>query len=161
MLENTGPSFQARWWLLGEAQAKAKRKFGQIWLWEPFLTEFPMSDTTHQVCLRRSCLMKQSRGKDFINEITVKMKVIEILEARAESLSVKEVVGLLKLSKSLVYGMIATGELPATRYHRRIRLDPNHVMELVKQQTWQPPLAMSPTKDKAAPGLARGLERAG
>ncbi len=105
--------------------------------------------------------MKQSRGKDFINEITVKMKVIEILEARAESLSVKEVVGLLKLSKSLVYGMIATGELPATRYHRRIRLDPNHVIEWVKQQTWQPPLAMSPTKDKAAPGLARGLERAG
>ena len=105
--------------------------------------------------------MKHLRRNDFINEIPVKMKVIEILEARAESLSVKEVVGLLGLSKSLVYGVIATGELPATRYHRRIKLDPNHVIEWVKQQTWQPVRAMPPIRDKAAPGLASGLERAG
>jgi excisionase family DNA binding protein len=105
--------------------------------------------------------MKHSRRNDFINEIPVKMKVIEILEARAESLSVTEVVALLGLSKSLVYGVIATGELPATRYHRRIKLDPNHVIEWVKQQTWQPVRAMLPIRDKTTPGLASGLERAG
>jgi len=105
--------------------------------------------------------MKRSHRNTLVNEVTVKMKVIEILEARAESLSVSEVVGLLKLSKSLVYGMIATGELPATRYHRRIRLDPNHVIEWVKQQTWQPARSMPPIKDKPAPSLTGGLERAG
>jgi excisionase family DNA binding protein len=105
--------------------------------------------------------MKRSRRNDFVTEIPVKMKVIEILETRAESLSVKDVVGLLGLSKSLIYGMIATGELPATRYHSRIKLDPNHVIEWVKRRTWQPVRAMPPMRDKAAPGLASGLERAG
>lgn len=105
--------------------------------------------------------MKRSSRNGLINEISVKMKVIEILEARADSLSVKEIVALLKISKSLVYKMIATGELPASRYHRGIRLDPNHVIEWVMRHTWQPTMAIPPAKDKAGPGLANGLERAG
>jgi excisionase family DNA binding protein len=104
--------------------------------------------------------MKRPSRNVFINQIAVKMRVIEILEARAESLSVKEVVGLLKLSKSYVYRMIATGELPASRYHRGIRLDPNHIIAWVTQQTWQPATAIPPAKDKSGLGLANGLERA-
>ena len=105
--------------------------------------------------------MKRSSRNGFNNEISVKMKVIEILEARAESLSVKEVVDLLKLSKSFVYRMIAIGELPASRYHRGIRLDPNHVIEWVTRHTWQPAMAIPPAKDKAGPRLTNALERAG
>jgi|SRR5882724_10155821 len=105
--------------------------------------------------------MKRSGTNGFISEIGVKMKIIEILEARAESLSVKEIVALLKISKSLVYRMIATGELPASRYHRGIRLDPNHVIEWVTRHTWQPAMAIPPARDKAGPGLANRLERAG
>jgi excisionase family DNA binding protein len=105
--------------------------------------------------------MKRSGRNGFISEITVKMKVIEILELRAESLSVKEVVDLLKLSKSLVYGMIATGELPASRYHRRIRLDPNHLIEWVTRQIWQPAGVIPPARDNAKPDLANGLKRVG
>ncbi|SRR6266536_6377898 len=103
--------------------------------------------------------MKRSRSSGFMGKVNVKMKVIELLEARTESLSVKEVVALLKLSKSLVYRMIATGELPASRYHRGIRLDPNHVIEWVTRQTWQPATVIPPAPDKV--GLANGLERAG
>jgi excisionase family DNA binding protein len=105
--------------------------------------------------------MKRSGSNGFTNEVAVKMKVVEVLEARAESLSVKEVVSLLKLSKSLVYRMIATGELPASRYHRGIRLDPNHVIEWVTRRTWQPATAIPPVKDQARPGPANRLERAG
>jgi excisionase family DNA binding protein len=105
--------------------------------------------------------MKRPSRNGFINEISVKMKVIEILEARTQSLSVKEVVALLKISKSLVYRMIATGELPASRYHRGIRLDPNHVIEWVTRHTWQPAMAIPPAKDEAGSGLVNGLERAG
>lgn len=103
--------------------------------------------------------MKPSRNNGFVGKVNVKMKVIELLEARTESLSVKEVVGLLKLSKSLVYRMIATGELPASRYHRGIRLDPNHVIEWVTRQTWQPTTVIPPAPDKV--GLANALERVG
>jgi excisionase family DNA binding protein len=105
--------------------------------------------------------MKRSGRNGFINEITVKMKVIEILESRAESLTVNEVVGLLKLSKSFVYEAIGSGELPATRYRKGIRLDPNHVIEWVTRRTWQPATAIPPARDKAGPGLGNGLERAG
>ena len=103
--------------------------------------------------------MKRSRHGGFIGKVNVKMKVIELLEARTESLNVKEVVGLLKLSKSLVYRMIATGELTASRYHRGIRLDPNHVIEWVNRQTWPPATVIPPALDKV--GLANELERAG
>lgn len=105
--------------------------------------------------------MKRSGRNGSINEITAKMKVIEILESRAESLTVKEVVGLLKLSKSFVYGMIASGELPASRYRKGIRLDPNHVIEWVTRQTWQPARAIPPARDKARLDLATGFERVG
>lgn len=105
--------------------------------------------------------MKRSGSNGFSGEVAVKMKVVQILEARAESLSVKEVVSLLKLSKSLVYRMIATGELPASRYHRGIRLDPNHVIEWVRRQTWQPAAAIPPAKDQSRSGPTNPLERAG
>jgi excisionase family DNA binding protein len=105
--------------------------------------------------------MKRSARNGFANETMVKMKVIEILEARAESLTVNEVVGLLKLSKSFVYKMIAAGELPASRYRNGIRLDPNHVIQWVTRRTWPPTTAIPPARDKAGPGLANGLERAG
>jgi excisionase family DNA binding protein len=95
-----------------------------------------------------------------MNRFSSEMKVIEILVARTESLSVKEVAELLNLSKSLVYRMIATGELPASRYHRGIRLDPNHVIEWVKRQTWQPATAMPPAKEEAGLRLANELGRA-
>jgi excisionase family DNA binding protein len=105
--------------------------------------------------------MKRSSRNGLINEITVKMKVIEILESRAKSLTVIEVVDLLKLSKSFVYGRIASGELPATRYRKGIRLDPNHVIEWVKRLTWQPAMAIPPARDGARTELTSGLERAG
>jgi excisionase family DNA binding protein len=105
--------------------------------------------------------MKRSAKNGFAKETMVKMKVIEILEARAESLTVNEVVGLLKLSKSFVYGRIASGELPATRYRTGIRLDPNHVIDWVKRLTWQPAMAIPPARDGARTELTSGLERAG
>jgi excisionase family DNA binding protein len=105
--------------------------------------------------------MKRSGRNGFANETTVKMKVIEILEARAESLTVNEVVGLLKLSKSFVYGRIASGELPASRFRKGIRLDPNHVIEWVTRRTWQPTRAIPPARDGARTDLTSGLERAG
>jgi excisionase family DNA binding protein len=143
-------------------EASREWNFGQIRVFWTVLPEMRVSATTNwSNRARRSCLMKRSSRNGFINEISVKMKVIEILEARAESLSVKEIVALLKISKSLVYKMIATGELPASRYHRGIRLDPNHVIEWVTRHTWQPAMAIPPAKDKAGPGLANGLERAG
>jgi excisionase family DNA binding protein len=105
--------------------------------------------------------MKRSRSNGFTNMIPAKMKVIEILESRTQSLTVRDVVGLLKLSKSFVYGVIASGELPASRYRNGIRLDPNHVIEWVTRRTWQPTTAIPPAGDKAGPGIANGLERAG
>src|SRR5579884_3427506 len=103
--------------------------------------------------------MKRSRN-GFANETMVKMKVIEILEARAESLTVDEVVGLLKLSKSFVYGRIASGELPATRYRKGIRLDPNHVIEWVKRLTWQPTVTIPTAREGVKAELTSALERA-
>lgn len=104
--------------------------------------------------------MKRPGRNPFFTETPVKMKVIEILESRTESLTVNEVVALLKLSKSFVYGRIACGELPASRYRKGIRLDPNHVIEWVTRRTWQPTKSIPPARDQAGPILAGGLERA-
>jgi excisionase family DNA binding protein len=104
--------------------------------------------------------MKSAVRDGFADETAVKMKVIEILESRAESLTVNEVVALLKLSKSFVYARIASGELPASRYRKGIRLDPNHVIEWIKRLTWQPSMTIAPARDGARTQLTRGLERA-
>ena len=63
-----------------------------------------------------------------------KMKVVEILESKAETLQVKDLVGLLGLSKSKLYAVIARGELPSLRIDGSIRVDPNHVIAWWKQR---------------------------
>lgn len=59
--------------------------------------------------------------------ITVKMKIVEILEGKRSSLKVKDLVPLLGISKSKLYQAIAKGELPSNR-KGGITVDPNHVI---------------------------------
>jgi len=92
-----------------------------------------------------------------VKEITVKMKVVELLETAVEFLTVDEVARLLNVSKSLVYRLAATGELTASRVSGAIRIDPNHVIAWLKQQT--PPCVARSEPQRASP--AHPLERAG
>ena len=96
---------------------------------------------------------------DSMKEITVKMKVVEILEGTQGSLRVGDVVRLLQYSRSFVYQLIARGELPARRVHGSIRLDPNHVIEWL-QQHQTPPVSTSSAPQKSASAATSPLQRA-
>jgi len=93
------------------------------------------------------------------------MKVVEILEGAQGSLRVGDVVRLLQYSRSFVYQLIAKGELPAHRVGGSIRLDPNHVIEWLKQhQTIElesAPESASTTPQKSPAAATRQLSRAG
>jgi excisionase family DNA binding protein len=83
--------------------------------------------------------MRTSRGNrpvipSSFPTITVKMKVVEILEGKMEALTVKDLVPLLNISKSKLYQVIARGELPSIRKGGGIRVDPNHVIQWWTEQ---------------------------
>lgn len=81
----------------------------------------------------RTARTKTPHGIDFGAKVSVKMKIVEILEAKTASLSVRDVVEITGMSKSKVYQQIAHGELPSIRIGGSIKIDPNQLIEWWKQ----------------------------
>ena len=81
----------------------------------------------------RTKRQNESSNVDFMTAIPIKMKIVEILEARTTPLSVRDVVAVTGISKSKVYQKIAQGELPSIRIDGSIRIDPNQLIVWWKQ----------------------------
>lgn len=81
----------------------------------------------------RTTRQNKSNNVDFKTATPVKMKIVEILEARTTPLSVRDVVAVTGISKSKVYQKIARGELPSIRIDGSLRIDPNHLIAWWKQ----------------------------
>jgi|SRR5579864_3206447 len=81
----------------------------------------------------RTARTKKSYGIDFGPKVPVKMKIVEILEAKTTCLSVRDVVEITGMSKSKIYQQIAQGELPSIRIGGSIKIDPNQLIAWWKQ----------------------------
>jgi excisionase family DNA binding protein len=92
----------------------------------------------------------------------VKLKVVEILEAATELLTIAQVARLLKVSPKLIYKMVAAGKLPANRIAGSLRLDPNALIAWLNQNQTAKLVSSSPMPPQnapSAPGVS--LERLG
>lgn len=115
--------------------------------------------------MTRTAGQKKSNGVDLAAAITVKMKIVEILEARTTTLSVNDVVEITGLSRSKVYQKIARGELAAIRIDGSIKVDPNHLIQWLKEhQTGISSAVTSPfeamTQKAPSPVTTRPFEQA-
>lgn len=102
-------------------------------------------------------------GSTLEQALPVKLKVVEILEATTEFLTVSQVAHLLKVSPKLIYKMIAAGKLPASRIAGALRLDPNALIAWLNENQTVTPVnsSLGIRPGKAASASSANLGRVG